>query len=757
LHHWLVVRLHLIGLLALVWMLTFSPAPAAAHANLARSEPPANASLTEPPGEIRLWFTETLEPRYSRIILLDASGAEVPTAPGSIDSADVRQMVLAPGDLPSGVYTVSWRSLSAADGHVTQGSFAFGIGTAPPTSESTPTINEAIPVESAAVRAFHLGGMALLVGSIGFWRFVWQPTRLNAVPSKSGRRLRLLMMVGWIWLGLALFITLAAQTAAAAGNLTVEAVWDVVTGTTYGVLWGVRLLLWLLIGLLLRREDRLWLALTMCAGLLLAHSLTSHAAASADMTVAAAVDGLHLLAACLWLGGLAAFALVLFRASFAPEVVARLAAGFSNYIRAAVAALAVTGLYAAWLQVGSAAALVNTVYGRALLIKIVLFAPLLMTAAVNLLITQRRLAGGRMGWIGRLRGLIGIEIALLLGMLTAAGVMTAINPARAVQAERDALAAAEAATIQAEPYFEMQMTDDLMAHLEIVPGVVGENTFHVTLADLVTGAAIEDASRIRLRFQNRDQNLGESELRPQLGDQSEYVASGSNLSIPGDWRVRMTVQRPGEFDTVLDFDVNIPAATPPASVAWPAAIPAWERGAAALLAGLTLLGTAGFFVARAGLRIFSAVHVLSGFVAAVGLIALMAGTQILAGTNAAIAVHDVWARPANEGETTAVYLTIDNGTTDAVSLMGSQSPDAERVELHQTMIENDFAHMMPLDVLVIRAGETVRIEPPGTHLMLIELNRDLVEGDEIPLTLTFDTGESKAVTAQVQMTAPEQP
>src|SRR5690606_12983797 len=132
-------------------------------------------------------------------------------------------------------------------------------------------------------------------------------------------------------------------------------------------------------------------------------------------------------------------------------------------------------------------------------------------------------------------------------VLLAVAVMTSGNPARGVQARLEAAAN----TPQAQPYFGMEIVDNQMLHLQIVPGMVGENTFIVTPFD-EDGDVIQDASLIRLRFSNLDQNLGDSELRPTLDESGEYMATGANLSTPGRWRIRMTLARPGKFDTIAD-------------------------------------------------------------------------------------------------------------------------------------------------------------------------------------------------------------
>src|SRR5256885_16604841 len=106
----------------------FVVSPVLAHANLAQSSPAANASLQSSPNEIRLWFTETLEPNYSHFTLRDTSGNQVQTQQSQTDSTDAHQMFMPVDNLPKGLYTVVWRTVSAADGHSTQGNFAFGIG-----------------------------------------------------------------------------------------------------------------------------------------------------------------------------------------------------------------------------------------------------------------------------------------------------------------------------------------------------------------------------------------------------------------------------------------------------------------------------------------------------------------------------------------------------------------------------------------------------------------------------------------------------
>ncbi len=748
--------LKILPLLAAAVLALLATAPVFAHANLVRSQPPANASFDQPPEEIRLWFTEPLEADFSRIVLRDASGANVEIASTEVDSTDAKQMFVIPGDLPEGLYTVSWRVVSAADGHPTEGSFAFGIGTAVVAESTNLTVNESIPADGVVIRWLNLVSLSLAVGSIGFMVFVWQPAAPDGPPAAS-RLLKRLIVAAWLLTGLTSLLVLLLQASIAADTTVFEVVahpsfWTFITSSSYARLWSLRLNCWMLLGgaLLLIRQERYRYSVALLAGggILLAQSLFSHASAMPDTAAAVLGDWLHLLATTLWIGGLVAFGLVLSSVRRQDMALAgRLVAYFSNLMRVSVAALIITGTYAAWLQVGSVEALLTTIFGQALLVKLILLLPLLAVALINLAVTQRRLQAGEAVWAGRLRGLVGAEIALTAGILVAVGVMTSGAPARGILAQRDAIAEAERIAQANTGYFGMEMVNNQMVHLEIYPGFVGENTFIVTPFD-ESGIPIEDASLIRLRFTNRDQNLGESELRPTYDAASGvYVATGANLSTPGDWRIRMTIQRSGEFDTVVDFESEILAAPPPpAPPVLVDTLPVPGRAIAAGLTGVLLLAVGGFAPFRArqtGPRVLAAASAL------IGMVFLLTGALTFGGANE-LTVTDAWARPAGAGMTAAVYLTLDNATSQDAVLTGARVDVADSVEIHETRVENDVARMIRQDELVIPAGGTVDISPAGYHLMLINVHEDLSVGATFPITLQFASGQEITLDVQVR-------
>lgn len=94
------------------------------------------------------------------------------------------------------------------------------------------------------------------------------------------------------------------------------------------------------------------------------------------------------------------------------------------------------------------------------------------------------------------------------------------------------------------------------------------------------------------------------------------------------------------------------------------------------------------------------------------------------------------------------YLTIENTGTEDDRLVSASSPIAGDTQIHDMAMEGDVMKMRHLEEgLVIPAGQTVTLAPGGLHIMLMNLNGKLVEGDTVTITLTFE----KAGTVEVPM------
>jgi len=99
---------------------------ALAHAFLDHSLPAVGSILHESPHEIRLWFTERLEPAFSKVRVLDKAGNRVDAGDSHVDSADPTIVATTVSSLAPGTYRVVWRVVSV-DTHVTEGDFTFEV------------------------------------------------------------------------------------------------------------------------------------------------------------------------------------------------------------------------------------------------------------------------------------------------------------------------------------------------------------------------------------------------------------------------------------------------------------------------------------------------------------------------------------------------------------------------------------------------------------------------------------------------------
>jgi hypothetical protein len=107
---------------------------------------------------------------------------------------------------------------------------------------------------------------------------------------------------------------------------------------------------------------------------------------------------------------------------------------------------------------------------------------------------------------------------------------------------------------------------------------------------------------------------------------------------------------------------------------------------------------------------------------------------------------------ASSGDFTAAYLTMQNDAVTDDRLVAVSADAATRVEVHETIIENDVARMEMLpDGVPILAGSRVELKTGGLHLMLIGLTGPLAPGQVVTLTLTFESGAVAVVRAPVRM------
>ena len=99
-------------------------------------------------------------------------------------------------------------------------------------------------------------------------------------------------------------------------------------------------------------------------------------------------------------------------------------------------------------------------------------------------------------------------------------------------------------------------TDDIILQFDISPFKVGQNTFNLSASN-ANGTAVENIRNVYLEFNNPTKNLGPIVDTMQKVDSGKYSLIGNYLSQNGNWEVKLTVQRIGEYDINQQFNIKL--------------------------------------------------------------------------------------------------------------------------------------------------------------------------------------------------------
>lgn len=116
-----------------------------------------------------------------------------------------------------------------------------------------------------------------------------------------------------------------------------------------------------------------------------------------------------------------------------------------------------------------------------------------------------------------------------------------------------------------------------------------------------------------------------------------------------------------------------------------------------------------------------------------------------------VGVAGAFARAVPPGQTnSAAFMSLTNGSDAAHVLVSAESNVSEVAELHAHIMEEGMMKMRRLEKIDLPAGETVALEPGGLHVMLIGLERQLSPGEAVDITLIFEDGSRKTLSAPVK-------
>jgi len=502
-----------------------APSSLSAHALLRSSDPAAGSTLGSAPASVLLTFGETPDPRLTSVQVLDSGGSNHATGTPEAVADPPNSIRIAMGAVPDGAYTVTWRTVSAVDGHVSAGSFVFGVGVAPPSGppaqEAGGTGQSGTP-PAIATRWLLYIGLVLLLGA-GFVA-VW-------VVRGTAPNLLAMAAAGWVLTAIGTIGVIGVQWVESGAAL------EDLPGTSIGAAALARLIslgvmALALAGLAVARSlanRRGWLLVGVAAAAGFAVDvMTGHAAAASDWPLQVASQWLHGISAGIWLGGLAGLLVVL--PSTAAEERLATARRFSFWAGIALAVVVVSGAIRAIAEIGTLDALFTTDFGRAVLGKSVVLFGLALLGAFNRFITLRRATLV----LGRFRNIGGAEVALAVIVLALSGLLVNLTPPTSA-------GAAPAPVSQPIVATGNDFGTSVRARLVATPGAPGQNQFDLALLDYDTGQPVA-ASAASLRFDLASQSgVAPSTLDLQRTGAGTFTGSGADLSIDGIWQLTATV------------------------------------------------------------------------------------------------------------------------------------------------------------------------------------------------------------------------
>lgn len=517
------------------------PSLASAHATLLRTDPASDQVVQTAPTTVTLTFTEPVETALGAIRVFDGAARRVDAG----DTSRVGGNAVSTGigqTLQRGTYTVSWR-VASADGHPIDGAFVFHVGApgdrpegvAGQVAQRPPT---AVARAADVARFLNLVLLIALIGGIAANLLIFA----RRDPEVERRMWYVIAGLGFgssIVAAATVVLYAAAIAGAGLGEATQGTALSAVLGTRFGHVRLAQLIVAEVIAIAAvwapTPGGARWLKPgigVLAAGLAVTPGLSGHAGASGAWAVVA--DTGHVVAASVWVGGLAAVVLGLALAGDRRRALARgVFPRFSTLALWSVGVLLVAGTIGGLVHVDRFGALWDTTYGRLLVAKILIALALIGFGVVN----RRAVRGladpdAAPGLLTRLQRSVALEFVLMAVAIGVTSVLITKPPARAVAAAQPAVASTSG------------QIGVVGVRLVVDPGTTGQNTVNIYLA---RDNAPQTVDEVTVTARPKVGDIGPFRLIATQADTGHYVTPRLQAPIGGLWTFDVAVRR-GDFD-----------------------------------------------------------------------------------------------------------------------------------------------------------------------------------------------------------------
>lgn len=508
------------------------PSTASAHAELSGTTPANESTIDDHPEDVTITFTENVTVAFGAVKAYGPDGSRVNRGEAK---ADGQEVVVPIDSYAAGTYAVSWR-VTSADGHPVKGAFVFHVEEK---SADTRSRDEALAASEGSrskdiafgvARGLLLFGVLVAAGGVLFAVLAagsWQPRWLRA---------SLLLALASMFAAYVLDASIAAGLSVA--DVLDPSVLREQASTVYGGATVVRVVVALvcLAATLVvgsarwQRPGVRYAVLAPFLALAATLSLSGHAVGDDITVVRLPIDMLHSIAAAAWIGGLVQLVPWSRATPVDPGVVER----YSRVAFVSVVLLVLTGTWASYEEIGlSKGALLDTTYGRLVIVKAALLLATLPIANLNRTRTVPGIRAGADGATARLRSYVRVEFGILVLVLAATAWLIQTPPAK-VQLQPQVVDRTE------------QLASGGSIQLTVDPAAVGSNLMHVYIFD--KDLQLDDeVTDFTLTAFNDKRGLGPLKVDAQPAGPGHFQANSVTIPFDGTWRLEASARR-GKFD-----------------------------------------------------------------------------------------------------------------------------------------------------------------------------------------------------------------
>lgn len=530
----------LIPLITLI-LIILMPSKLYAHSYLLNESPAPSSVVAVSPAKIDLVFNERLEKELFFIKVLNSNGKSVTNNKTSM-STNQKQLELALPSLDDGIYTVSYKIISA-DGHPIGGSYVFTIGQLTEASNNIEKpvlqigggLSQAMPFSQYLLffsRFLFYANLLSLCGWI-FWSSLFRPKEdeINQFNRKGALTLQRLFFIS-------LLLMIYAQLQELLNEWELHDLLTLLFQTSVGYSWVYSIVIAILGFFILFRSkllDMIWIALLLAAKVANGHAMSING--SSDLVI---LDWVHLLAASVWVGGLI-YILTHWKKFNAYSLI--FLAQFSKYAFFSMILLTLSGTFYTLELVHKVSYLFYTQWGILLIIKVSLVLFVFLLGALLRYYMKKNQTRS-------IKKLIRLDLGLMTLITLIVGVFTYLNPMPVNN-----------------PFYWHQMGATVHMTTQITPNIPGNNTFSVQIW-MPEGVGKPKVVQLLLSYKN-DASI--SPIEVPIKDVAEevddadyggfrpytYTVLGPYLPFPGKWALHLTVQDKNDLETQYDTEMML--------------------------------------------------------------------------------------------------------------------------------------------------------------------------------------------------------